>query len=92
MSKKRELGGDQFKVERRKIRKSGILDALIEYAEGKRDMPWAQASAALVLIKKVIPDHSSLALMDDPDGENNPNTSAQARKTIIETRIVDPRR
>jgi len=34
MSKKRELGGDQFMVERRKIRKSGILDALIRYSDG----------------------------------------------------------
>lgn len=47
---------------RDKIRKSNILTALIEHAEGKRDMSATQVSAGLGLLKKALPDLASVEL------------------------------
>jgi hypothetical protein len=88
MPKKREGSADWFRTERRKIQASGILDALIEYAEGRRDMSSSQVSAALGLLKKALPDLSTLALPD----ENGPDLGDPKRdKRAIEIRIVDPK-
>lgn len=92
MPRKRDVGADPFKAERRKIQTSGILDALIEYAEGKRDMSSSQVSAALGLLKKALPDLSPLSLPDELDNDNARNTVADTGITMIEIRIVDPRR
>lgn len=43
-----------------KIANSNILNALIEHAEGKRDMSATQVSAGLGLLKKALPDLSSI--------------------------------
>jgi hypothetical protein len=51
-----------------KIQNSNILNALIEHAEGKREMSATQVSAGLGLLKKAMPDLSSVALTD-PTGE-----------------------
>ena len=48
-----------------KIQNSNILNALIEHAEGARDMSATQVSAGLGLLKKVLPDLSAMTL----DGE-----------------------
>ncbi len=45
-----------------KIQNSNILNALIEHAEGKRDMAASQVSAGLGLLKKVLPDLSSVEM------------------------------
>lgn len=39
-----------------KIQNSNILNALIEHAEGKREMSATQVSAGLGLLKKALPD------------------------------------
>ncbi len=39
-----------------KIQNSNILNALIEHVEGRRDMSSTQVSAALGLLRKVLPD------------------------------------
>ena len=44
---------------RDKIRNSNILNALIEHATGAREMASTQVTAALGLLKKVMPDLSS---------------------------------
>ena len=44
---------------RRKIQNSNILKALIEHAEGQREMSSTQVTAALGLLKKVMPDLSA---------------------------------
>lgn len=44
---------------RNKIRNSNILNALIEHATGAREMSSTQVSAALGLLKKIMPDLSS---------------------------------
>ncbi len=90
MPKKRDSGADRFRTERRKIQASGILDALIEYAEGRRDMSSSQVSAALGLLKKALPDLSTLALPDEMDRHDD--GCATQDKAAIEIRIVDPRR
>ena len=53
--------GEQFETRlsnehRAKIQKSNILNALIEHAEGNREMSRSQVSAAIALLKKVLPD------------------------------------
>jgi hypothetical protein len=47
---------------RAKIQNSNILNALIEHAEGTRDMSATQVSAALGLLKKALPDLSAVAM------------------------------
>jgi len=89
MPKKRDSGADRFGIERRKIQASGILEALIEYAEGRRDMSSSQVSAALGLLKKALPDLATLALPEEMDRRDD--ASATQDKAAIEIRIVDPR-
>ena len=45
---------------RDKIRNSNILNALIEHVEGRREMSSSQVSAGVALLKKVMPDLSSV--------------------------------
>ena len=52
---------------RDKIRNSNILTALIEHAEGKRDMSATQVSAGLGLLKKALPDLTATQLSGDAD-------------------------
>lgn len=65
---------------RSKIQNSQILNALIEHAEGRRDMSASQVSAGLGLLKKVMPDLSQMQMdasvttsheeaLDELDGE-----------------------
>ncbi|WP_298621549.1 hypothetical protein [uncultured Zoogloea sp.] len=48
---------DQHRV---KIQNSNILNALIEHVEGKREMGASQVTAGIALLKKVLPDLSSI--------------------------------
>ena len=43
-----------------KIQNSNILNALIEHAEGKREMSATQVTAGLGLLKKCLPDLSAV--------------------------------
>lgn len=90
MPSPRTSAASRFRSERRKIRASGILDALIEYAEGRREMSSSQVSAALGLLKKALPDLSTEALSDEIDCEGGGNPTPE--KELIEIRIVDPHR
>lgn len=47
---------------RRKIQNSNILKALLEHAEGAREMSSTQVTAGLGLLKKVLPDLSATTL------------------------------
>jgi hypothetical protein len=64
-----------------KIQNSNILNALIEHVEGKREMSASQVSAGLGLLKKALPDLSTVEHMGDAD---NPIVHR------IERLIVDP--
>lgn len=50
-----------------KIQKSNILNALIEHVDGKREMSATQVSAGLGLLKKCLPDLSSVEISGDPE-------------------------
>lgn len=43
-----------------KIQNSNVLNALIEHAEGKREMSATQVTAGLGLLKKCLPDLSAV--------------------------------
>ena len=63
MSQRGRKPGVQLTDEHRdKIRKSNILTALIEHAEGTRDMSSTQVTAGLGLLKKALPDLSSVTV------------------------------
>lgn len=52
---------------RDKIRNSNILNALVEHAEGSREMTGTQVTAALGLLKKVMPDLSAVDMHAEHD-------------------------
>jgi hypothetical protein len=89
MSKKRDRA-DPFHRERRKIRESGVLNALIDYVEGKRDLSSSQVSAALGLLRKSISDPSALTPCGAVEMEKNKTLTADTGP--IEIRIVDAQR
>lgn len=63
-------GGVRLTDEHRdKIRKSNILNRLIEHAEGKVgvEMSPTQVTAALGLLKKALPDLTAVTLSGDED-------------------------
>mgnify|MGYP001559818909 CR=1 FL=1 len=66
---------------RAKIQGSNILNALIEHAEGKREMSGTQVTAALGLLKKALPDLTSTTILGDSE---NPIHH------VIQRRIIDP--
>lgn len=45
-----------------KIQNSNILNALIEHATGQREMSSTQVTAGIALLKKVMPDLSSVTM------------------------------
>lgn len=51
-----------------KIQNSNILNALIEHAEGRREMSATQVTAGLGLLKKALPDLSTVTLQGDDEG------------------------
>ena len=63
----RKPGFRMSEAHRVKIQNSNILNALIEHVEGKREMSATQVSAGLGLLKKVLPDLSSVEVTGDPD-------------------------
>lgn len=85
MPKTRGSGAGRLTTERGKIQASGILDVLIDYAEGGKEMSASQVSAALGLLKKALPDLSTVALPGEADDAN-----ADPEYSAIEIRIVDP--
>lgn len=52
---------------RAKIQNSNILNALIEHVEGAREMSATQVSAGLGLLKKALPDLSTVTINGDPE-------------------------
>ena len=61
MTKRGRAPGFTMSAEHRgKIQNSNILKALIEHAEGKREMSASQVSAGLGLLKKILPDLQSV--------------------------------
>jgi hypothetical protein len=78
----RSVGFRMSDDHRVKIQNSNILNALIEHVEGKRDMSASQVTAGVALMKKILPDLSSMEVAGDPD---------KPLRHVIERRIVDPK-
>jgi hypothetical protein len=53
---------------RDKIKNSNILTALIQHAEGAREMSATQVTAGLGLLKKALPDLQSVQINGDDKG------------------------
>lgn len=64
-SRGRPAGYRMTEEHRSKIRNSQILNALIEHAEGRREMSASQVAAGLGLLKKVLPDLNAVSLSGD---------------------------
>lgn len=79
----RKPGFTMSNEHRVKIQNSNILNALIEHAEGRRDMSASQVSAGLGLLKKAMPDLSAVTLQGD---DENPVSVVHK----IERHIVRP--
>jgi hypothetical protein len=66
-ARKRRINHDPKTIE--KIRSSQLINALIDHALGKNDMQSTQVTAALGLIKKVMPDLAAVQQeISGPDG------------------------
>ena len=63
----RKPGFRMSDAHRVKIQNSNILNALIEHVEGKREMTGTQVTAGLGLLKKVLPDLSTVTVEGNPD-------------------------
>ena len=69
---------------RLKIKNSNILNALVEHVEGNREMGTTQVSAALGLLRKVMPDLAQTTIGGDDE-------LAPIRTQALERHIVDPK-
>ena len=63
-----------------KIQNSNVLNALVEHVEGKREMSATQVSAGLGLLRKVLPDLSTVTVQGDEQG---------GPVTLVTRRVVD---
>lgn len=64
----RKPGFSMSNEHRVKIQNSNVLNALIEHAEGKREMAATQVTAALGLLRKALPDLSATTVSGDDEG------------------------
>jgi hypothetical protein len=69
MTRGRKPGFRMSDAHRVKIQNSNILNALIEHVDGKREMSATQVTAGLGLLRKIMPDISSVTIGGD---ENAP--------------------
>lgn len=72
-------------VLRHKIMDSGVIDALIDFVEGRRDLSPEQVATGIALAKKIVPDLATAALPPEDD-EASENASPE-----FEIHIVDPK-
>jgi hypothetical protein len=64
----RKPGFTMSNEHRVKIQNSNVLNALIEHAEGRREMSSSQVTAGLGLLKKALPDLTTITHQGDEDG------------------------
>lgn len=68
------------------IVESSIVEVLVEFAEGKRELSSDQVAAGLALLKKILPDLANIVL---PPEEND--TDDKTSSPEFEIHIVDPK-
>lgn len=64
----RQPGFQMSNEHRAKIQNSNILNALIEHAEGRREMSSTQVTAALGVLKKALPDLAAMQVSGEDGG------------------------
>jgi hypothetical protein len=79
MAARKGPGYSMSNEHRDKIANSNILRALIEHAEGTREMSSSQVSAGLGLLKKVMPDLAST----EHSGEIGLDVVARIERVIV---------
>ena len=79
----RKPGFRMSEEHRVKIQNSNILNALVEHVEGKREMTSTQVSAGVALLKKVMPDLSSIESSIDHSGEIKVKASKEQRDAAV---------
>jgi hypothetical protein len=67
MARGRKPGFQMSNEHRVKIQNSNILNALIEHAEGKREMSSTQVTAGLGLLDRIMPKLATTTIEGDPD-------------------------
>lgn len=85
----RKPGFRMSDAHRVKIQNSNILNALIEHIEGNRDMSATQVSAGLGLLKKVLPDLSSIEMKLDGELDVNISTKEQRDAAVAAATRAD---
>ena len=83
MAQGRKPGFRMTDEHRVKIQNSNILNALVEHVEGKREMSATQVSAGLGLLKKVMPDLSSVESAVDLSGDITVRASKEQRDAAV---------
>ena len=84
MTKRGRRPGFAMSQEHRdKIRNSNILNALVEHVEGRRDMSATQVTAGLGLLRKVMPDLSSVDANVELSGEIVVRASKEQRDAAV---------
>lgn len=68
MTRGRSPGFTMSPEHRVKIQNSNVLNALIEHVEGRRDMSSTQVTAAIALMKKVLPDLAAVEMTGEDGG------------------------
>jgi hypothetical protein len=63
----RSPGFSMSNEHRVKIQNSNVLNALIEHAEGTREMSATQVTAGLGLLRKALPDLANVTIQGDAD-------------------------
>ena len=85
MPRGRKAGFVMSDEHRVKIQNSNVLNALIEHANGKREMTASQVTAGIALMKKVLPDLQSVELKGDAE---NPIVHKYESLDALESRIA----
>ncbi|WP_162918575.1 hypothetical protein [Taklimakanibacter deserti] len=72
-------------VLRHKIMDSGVIDALIDFVEGRRDLSPEQVATGIALARKIVPDLATAASPAEND------ESAENASPEFEIHVVDPK-
>jgi len=87
MARGRKPGFVMSDAHRVKIQNSNILNALVEHVEGKREMSSTQVTAGVALLKKVLPDISSVEVTGP--GEGGAHIIQQIERVIVKATDQD---
>ena len=84
MHKRQSTSAAYAEAVRARIRAGGIAKLLEDHVAGKREMTSTQVTAALGLLKKVVPDQQHMTHANDPENPLTPLVGAadELRKSL----------